>query len=163
MPPLDSVSPLPPERRQAAGANLQRRLIDVLRLENAARMAHWNVRGPFFGPLHALFGEVYSAMAGLADRIAERSTTLGVPVVANVNAVAGPEDVAYPVAALTGEAHLQEIAKRLRALAGALRASVAALDDLSDNVSSNMLTDIAEQVEKLGWKVIAHIEPAAPG
>jgi starvation-inducible DNA-binding protein len=142
---------------------LNRRLVDVLRLENAARMAHWNVRGRFFGPLHALFGEVYALMAATADRLAERAATLGAPVTANVAAVAVSDGEAYPVALASGDSHLGEVAARLRGLAGALRASVAALDEISDNVSSNMLTDIAEQVEKIGWKVVAHLEPSTPG
>lgn len=36
-----------------------------------AHAAHWNVEGPFFGPLHELFGELYASVFESADLIAE--------------------------------------------------------------------------------------------
>jgi DNA-binding ferritin-like protein len=36
-----------------------------------AHSAHWNVEGPFFGPLHDFFGELYEAVFDSADLVAE--------------------------------------------------------------------------------------------
>lgn len=37
---------------------------------------HWNVTGPFFGPLHSLFNELYDDLAEFNDLIAERIRAL---------------------------------------------------------------------------------------
>src|SRR5688572_5531824 len=38
---------------------------------------HWNVEGPFFGPLHALFKEEYEQLLTIVDDVAERVRALG--------------------------------------------------------------------------------------
>ncbi len=40
---------------------------------------HWNVTGPMFQPLHSVFEEQYTELAGAVDEIAERIRALGLP------------------------------------------------------------------------------------
>ena len=56
---------------------LNAQLADTFDLMSMAKQAHWNVRGPHFIGLHKLFDEVFEAVEGHVDLIAERCTALG--------------------------------------------------------------------------------------
>ena len=73
--------------RAATASSLIARTADALDLYNAAKVAHWSVRGPHFGDLHDLFGELADLFADHADMLAERAATLGAPVQVTSQAV----------------------------------------------------------------------------
>lgn len=52
-------------------------LADEFVLSTRTKNYHWNVTGPHFPELHALFGEQYRKLDGFVDRIAERVRALG--------------------------------------------------------------------------------------
>lgn len=52
-------------------------LADEFVLSTRTKNYHWNVTGPQFQELHALFGEQYRKQDDLVDRIAERVRALG--------------------------------------------------------------------------------------
>lgn len=52
-------------------------LADSYVLYTKAQNFHWNVTGPHFHSLHALFEEIYSELAPAIDEIAERIRALG--------------------------------------------------------------------------------------
>ncbi|TWT03062.1 Dps family protein [Reyranella sp. CPCC 100927] len=65
-------------RRQVAeslGAILADHYLLALKTQNF----HWNVTGPNFQGLHALFGAQYAALHAALDEVAERIRTLGFP------------------------------------------------------------------------------------
>jgi len=53
-------------------------LADTYTLAFKTHGYHWNVVGPHFSQLHALFGDQYAALYEAADEIAERIRALGV-------------------------------------------------------------------------------------
>lgn len=56
-------------------------LADEFVLSTKTKNSHWNVTGPHFHELHALFGEQYRRLDEWIDRIAERIRALGgIPV-----------------------------------------------------------------------------------
>ncbi len=58
-------------------AALQKTLADTYGLYLATHNYHWNVEGPNFLTLHAMFGEQYNALIAAVDDIAERIRALG--------------------------------------------------------------------------------------
>ncbi|MBS1842087.1 MAG: DNA starvation/stationary phase protection protein [Acidobacteria bacterium] len=52
-------------------------LADEFVLSTKTKNYHWNVIGPHFRELHALFGEQYRRLDDLIDRVAERIRALG--------------------------------------------------------------------------------------
>ena len=122
----------------------------ALILALVAKHAHWNVRGPFFGPLHQLFDGVADAAYGWADRLAERTVVLG--------AAAMVPSVTAKVCGFAGaREHLTEVADALEALDKGL-ADVLLVPDDEDPVTDNLLQELAGEVEKLLWQVRAHLE-----
>src|SRR5918992_429949 len=65
------------EDRQGIAEGLARLLADTSTLYFKAHGYHWNVTGPLFPALHALFEEQYRDLHGSTDVIAERIRALG--------------------------------------------------------------------------------------
>jgi len=115
---------------------------------------HWNVEGPEFRQLHALFEEQYTELWGALDEIAERIRVLGAHApgsVAGLMALAGPE--AAP--AQSAEAMVAALIGGHEALASDLRAGIAAAQEAGDEVSAGFLTDRLQWHEKELWMMRA--------
>lgn len=65
------------DKRQAIGDGLERVLAETYTLYLKTHKYHWNVTGPMFQSLHAMFEEHYLALATAVDEIAERIRVLG--------------------------------------------------------------------------------------
>lgn len=59
---------------------LGRTIQETFRLYRRTHLAHWNVRGPQFPHLHALFEEQYQDLWEALDVLAERARALGTDV-----------------------------------------------------------------------------------
>lgn len=67
-----------PNREQIA-QGLSRMLADSFTLYLRTHGFHWNVEGPMFNTLHAMFMEQYTELWNALDEIAERIRALGFP------------------------------------------------------------------------------------
>jgi starvation-inducible DNA-binding protein len=65
------------EGRQAISDGLSRVLADTYTLYLTTHNFHWNVTGPMFNSLHAMFMEQYTELWNAVDPIAERIRSLG--------------------------------------------------------------------------------------
>jgi starvation-inducible DNA-binding protein len=65
--------------RQAVADKLGQLLAETYTLAFKTHGYHWNVVGPQFNDLHALFGTQYAALYEAADEVAERIRALGEP------------------------------------------------------------------------------------
>lgn len=70
---------LTPQQVQPIVEGLGHLLGDTYVLLVMTQKHHWNVAGPMFQPLHALFGAQYDELADAADVIAERIRALDAP------------------------------------------------------------------------------------
>ncbi len=149
---------LPPPGRAAVCAMLDALLADAIDLAYQVRSAHWNVRGPQFIALHRLLDEVYDAVDGYVDTLAERIGQFGgiahgtVPTVAaRTRLPAGALEVA------PARAHVAAVAQVLAAFGKSLREAVAALLGMADQGSANLLIDMGNGVDKHLWLVESHL------
>ncbi|MCH8569259.1 MAG: DNA starvation/stationary phase protection protein [Balneolales bacterium] len=65
------------ENRKAISDGLSHMLADTYMLYLKTHNYHWNVTGPQFHSLHAMFEEQYNELAAAIDQIAERIRALG--------------------------------------------------------------------------------------
>jgi starvation-inducible DNA-binding protein len=65
------------EDREQIAAGLSKLLADSYTLYLKTHNYHWNVTGPHFGELHAMFEAQYLDLADAVDEIAERIRALG--------------------------------------------------------------------------------------
>lgn len=148
----------PEPRRAVVTALLNRQLADLVDLGLQARQAHWNVKGPQFTSLHALFEEVTDELAELADVVAERAVMLGGVAQGTLQTVARDSRLTpYPLDALSGPEHLWPLSAALAHVAQSTRAAIEVTDAAGDAGSADLLTQLSRGLDTLLWKVESHI------
>jgi starvation-inducible DNA-binding protein len=123
---------------------LQSSVDALLALYAAAKLAHWNVRGPQRVPLHDLFGRVADAASEHADVLAERIFQLGDLVLPS------PVEVA-PTTEADGLAVATALFDRIISAAETLIAAQEATAE--DLATLDALTDATRALDKLGADV----------
>ena len=148
----------PEARRIAVAALLNQQLADVLDLGLQAKQAHWNVKGPQFAALHELFDEAAHTLAELADELAERAVVLGGVARGTLQSLAKNSRLeSYPLEAFAGGDHVWALSSALARLAQSSRAAIKTADQLEDDGSTDVLTQVSRAIDKLLWKVEAHV------
>ncbi|MBY0334431.1 MAG: DNA starvation/stationary phase protection protein Dps [Acetobacteraceae bacterium] len=146
--------------KQVSIGVLQACLVDAVDLYNGTRQAHWNVKGPHFGSLHALFETFYTELAADADEIAERIVQLG--GIANGTTqvlAAGTRLPAYPTALQGGMDHVRALTERYAQVAKSLRLSIEETDEAGDADTADLLTGLSRAMDKKLWMLEAHLAP----
>lgn len=124
-------------------------LQETFTLYRATHLAHWNVRGPSFPQLHAMFEAQYTELWAALDTIAERIRAIGSEV--------HPDVLTGKVTAAGGDAKktVNDLAQNHRAMAGKLRQMVFAADDDSDPATADLLTQRITAHEQAAWMLEA--------
>lgn len=150
---------LPEDTRAALGVILNERLADFLDLERQAKQAHWNVRGPRFHQLHALFDATAALAVGWADDIAERAVQLGCVAEGTAQSVVDRSELPRcPVNVDRADEWVHVIAEALAYCANAARADIREAAAADDDVTADLLTRITGEADKQLWFVEAHLE-----
>lgn len=161
---LPTRNDLPGNAKQVSIGVLQACLADTVDLYNATRQAHWNVKGPHFGSLHALFETFYTDLAEAADEIAERIVQLGGTATGTTQAVAGQTRLpAYPTDLHAGMDHVAALTERYAQLAKALREGIGQTDEAGDADTADLLTGQSRAIDKKLWMLEAHLGPDREG
>lgn len=147
----------PEERRVAVVALLNAQLADVIDLGLQAKQAHWNVKGPQFAALHALFDEVAGELGDFADELAERAVVLGGVARGTSQVLAKDSRPAYPLEALDGAEHVWALSAALARVAQTSREAIRAAEKAGDAVTVDVFTEVTRGLDTLLWKVEAHV------
>lgn len=136
---------------------LNQHLADAIDLGLQAKQAHWNVKGPQFVSLHALFEEVAEVLEDLTDELAERIVELGGIADGTVQTVATASRLApYSRTALAGTEHMQAVGAALATFARSNRVAIESAATAGDATTADLFTEVSRAVDKLVWKVSAH-------
>ena len=139
---------------QANIESLKNILAKTFRLYVQTHGYHWNVEGPEFRQLHAVFEEQYTSLWGSLDEIAERIRSLGAHApgsAAELMALAGNE-------AAPAQSAIDMVKALIAAhedMAGNLREAIAVAQEAGDEPSAGYLTDRLEWHEKELWMMKA--------
>lgn len=138
---------------------LQAGLADSIDLYNATRHAHWNVKGPHFAALHAMFEEFYTTLATDIDEVAERLVQLGGTAMGTSQAVAGStRAAAYPTDIKGGMDHVKALVERYALLAKEMRQGIETTDEAGDADTADILTGVSKNLDKAVWMLEAHTQ-----
>jgi starvation-inducible DNA-binding protein len=152
-------SRLPEPARARIAAALNAVLADGLDLHASLKVAHWNLKGPQFPALHALFEEIAVGLAAHNDEVAERAVTLGARALGTVRHVAKVSRVAdYPQDTTRDVEHVALLADRIEGYLDGVRAARTAAEKDGDTDTVDLLTGIATGFEKHGWFLRASLE-----
>ena len=146
------------DRRTDVVAALEVLLADSYTLYLKTHSYHWNVTGPMFSTLHALFETQYSELAIAVDEIAERIRSLGAVAPGSFSQFAEratvQEDATVP-AAQTMIANLADDAAKVVASA---RRVVRAAEEAGDDASVDLGVRRIDVHEKSAWMLRSHLE-----
>lgn len=147
------------EDRAAIALGLSRLLADTYTLYLTTHNFHWNVTGPMFNSLHAMFMAQYTELWNAVDPIAERIRSLGHPAPGSYAAFSAlssiPDAPAQPPKA-------QEMIRLLlqghEAAARTARSLFPAVDAASDEPTADILTQRLTVHEQTAWMLRSLLE-----
>ena len=125
---------------EKAIAILQNRLSQEQEAALVLKHAHWNVTGPNFIAVHEMLDPEVEAVLAQADETAERIATLG----------------GTPDGRAGTEKYLEALIEYYDAFIADDRKAIAELDEL-DVISSNIIQDHVQELEKFQWFMRSHL------
>jgi starvation-inducible DNA-binding protein len=136
---------------------LNARLADAIDLQTQTKQAHWNVKGPNFIALHELFDKINEDVEDYVDDLAERVVQLGGVAQGTARMVAKRSSLAeYPASAVDGRSHVEALSSALAAFGKAARKGIDEADDLGDQDTADLFTEVSRGIDKWLWFVEAH-------
>jgi starvation-inducible DNA-binding protein len=145
--------------RAAIAAGLSKLLADTYTLYLTTHNFHWNVTGPMFNTLHAMFMVQYTELWNAVDPIAERIRSLG-HVAPGSYAQFGklssiPDAPQVPPKALE---MVRLLVEGNEAVARTARAVLPVADDGNDQPTMDLLTQRLDVHEKTAWMLRSLLE-----
>jgi len=145
--------------RQAIANGLSRLLADTYTLYLTTHNFHWNVTGPMFNTLHAMFMTQYTELWNAVDPIAERIRALGHPApgsYAQFGSLATvPDAPATPPKALE---MVRILVQGHEAVARTARDLFPLVDEANDQPTADLLTQRLDIHEKTAWMLRSLLE-----
>ena len=157
--PYETSNDLPEGIRASVVDLFNQRLADAIDLQTQTKQAHWNVKGPHFIALHKLFDEVYGAVEGYVDLLAERVVQLGGIAAGTARIVAERSELPeYPHAIAGGAEHVTALAAALAEFGAHMRRGIAETSGWGDQVSADICTEVARGTDQWLWFVEAQVQ-----
>ncbi len=147
--------PLSETARAELAHALDQRLVHTRQLFEQTRIAHWNLRGPWFSSRHALFDDLSDHLRAHADLLAERAGALGRP--AHVRLDAETVFSPMPEGFLSGQQAIRCVAENLAVHSAKLRETHKLAERSEDPPTADLLVQILTQVETDLWMLRSHI------
>ncbi|MDW8480163.1 MAG: Dps family protein [Xanthomonadales bacterium] len=149
---------IPEADRARIAEGLSRLLADTYTLYLKTHNFHWNVTGPMFQTLHAMFEQQYTELAMAVDQIAERIRALGFPAPGSYaqfsRLTSIPEETGTPEARemirqlVAGQEAVVRTAREIFPIAEAAR----------DQPTADLLTQRMQLHEKNAWMLRSLLE-----
>lgn len=145
------------EDRENVALNLKKLLADSYTLYLQTHNFHWNVTGPMFPQLHAMFEVQYTELSIAVDDVAERIRSLGIAApgtykafaeLSSIKEVDGVPDAAEMISLLT-LGHEQVVRT--------CRAALTQAQSADDESSASLISDRMRIHEKTAWMLRALI------
>jgi starvation-inducible DNA-binding protein len=151
-----SPSALPDDARYRVIAALEPAVREALALQLAAKVAHWNVRGPGFAALHPFFEQLSLLVQTHVDDMAERTITLGGLVQGGAKDVARAKFASgYPGDVTRDLEHVRLLAESLEGVLLEVRGARSTAAEAGDKDTEDLLTAVVTSLEKQGWQLRA--------
>ncbi|MEM6265724.1 MAG: DNA starvation/stationary phase protection protein [Bacteroidota bacterium] len=145
--------------REAVSEELGKLLANEYVLYTQTRNAHWNVTGPDFVDKHKFFEEQYTQLDEIIDNVAERIRSLGQPTPASLKKFIELSDLVEDQEAdTTSVTFISELLAGHEQIIQSLRENIIRFaEDYSDLGTSDFITGLMEEHEKMAWFLRAHL------
>lgn len=132
-------------------AGLSALLADSYTLLLMTHNVHWNVTGPHFHSLHAMFMTQYTEQWTALDDIAERIRALGYPAPGTYREFAKLSSIEEPEGGLAAMEMVRSLVSAHEATARSARKVFPAVEAAHDQPTADLLTRRLEVHEKTAW------------
>jgi starvation-inducible DNA-binding protein len=146
-----------PKARETLAGGLAKLLADTYAVYLKTHGYHWNVRGPNFASLHALFMTQYTEMWSAIDLVAERIRALGELAPQGYRTFADLSSIQDGDPKRDATAMLGELVKDHEALIANVRKLLPVSQDAGDEVTSSLIADRLTAHEKHAWMLRASL------
>ncbi|NYT83185.1 DNA starvation/stationary phase protection protein [Alcaligenaceae bacterium] len=137
--------------RAAVSEELSKMLADSYTLYLMTHNFHWNVTGPLFNTLHAMFMTQYTEQWQALDSIAERIRALGHYAPGTYAEYARLSSISETSSVPNAEQMIQLLVKGNEAVAKTARAALKKADSVDDQPTVDLLTQRLDIHEKNAW------------
>ena len=139
---------------------LTRVLADEYVLYTKTRGYHWNVIGMQFNDLHKFFEAQYTALEQIIDDVAERSRTVGGHALGSLQEMLDNKTLEEDTTKGADSAHMvRSLLTDHEHVVKKLRKDLRACDEkYNDMGTSDFLTGLMENHEKMAWMLRAYLE-----
>lgn len=159
---IGAIPGVEPGLRDRLITDLNQNLANLTDLAAAYKQAHWNVTGPDFAQLHALFDEFTDQTRQYMDLLAERAVTLGGLAHGTIQAAVERTNLPpFPREERDEFRLLEELARRLDRAVADLRQGVSL--SANETVTQDVYLEVTRGVEKQRWMVLAHLARGGGG
>ena len=137
--------------RKDIAAGLSRVLADTYTLYLKTHNYHWNVTGPQFNDLHAMFMTQYTELWNAVDLIAERIRSLGHFAPGSYKAFSELSSIKEEESVPVATQMLENLLAGHETIARTCRTSFPAAEKAHDQPTMDLLTQRLQVHEKTGW------------
>lgn len=137
--------------REAVAKHLSRLLADTYSLYLKTHSFHWNVTGPQFNSLHAMFEIQYNELWLAADEVAERVRTLDVFAPGSYSQFAKLSSIKEEAGVPEWKAMVAQLVEGHEIAAATARNALKAANAAGDDGTADMVTGRLKEHEKTAW------------
>ncbi|HEY8424101.1 MAG TPA: Dps family protein [Clostridia bacterium] len=119
---------------------------------------HWYVKGKQFFTLHAKFEELYDAVTGYLDEVAERLLMVGGRPAATMKEYLELATIKEAGGNETTEDMIKTLVKDFDAIIAELAEGIKAANEAGDDVTADMFTSISGELQKNNWMLKTYLE-----
>ena len=149
-----------PANLQAVAVELSKLLADEFVLYTKTRNAHWNVEGPDFHSMHIFFEQQYEQLDDTMDSVAERIRQLGHYAPATLQSFLALTHLTEKLGERNDSpGFIRELLQDHENIIIFLRENINKFaNDYGDAGTSDFITGLMEQHEKMAWFLRAHLK-----
>ncbi|MFW6359555.1 MAG: Dps family protein [Chroococcales cyanobacterium] len=137
--------------RKDIAHGLSRLLADTYTLYLKTHYFHWNVTGPLFHSLHAMFEQEYTELAIAVDDIAERIRTLGYPAPGSYSEFAELASIKETRGVPDAEDMVRILIEGNEAVVRTARSVFPTAERVNDEATVDLITERMRTHEKTAW------------
>jgi starvation-inducible DNA-binding protein len=138
-------------QRHTMAAAVSAVLADTYALYFKTHVYHWNVTGPRFHDLHALFELQYNELWTATDEIAERIRALGVMAPNSYGAMNEASSITSQADQLDADGMVADLLAGHEAVVATIRGALKSASELGDEATADVLTPRLTAHEKTAW------------
>jgi starvation-inducible DNA-binding protein len=149
---------IPPAQRKEIADGLSRLLADTYTLYLKTHSYHWNVTGPMFQGLHAMFMTQYTELGLAVDEIAERIRALGHFAPGSYAAYSKLSSIKEETGVPGAQEMIANLVKGHEAVTRTARSVFSLATSADDQPSCDLLTQRMQVSEKTAWMLRSLLE-----